>query len=247
MPESVKDRPTKAHEYIFLLTKSADYFYDAEAVKEPGAEPERQRYDRIGGVNGGNVRHGEQGMIGASVIRNRRSVWTMATKPFSEAHFATFPPELPETCINAGTSEWGCCAKCGSPWERIVENSRVPKEKQSGKPWLAQTEGIVLGRDATPNCGLSNKSRLETHTLGWRPTCTCDAGDPVPCVVCDPFSGAGTVRMVAMELGRHFIGAELNPEYIKIGYKRTWMRDAQLTLFEPTAEQQLWLEEKGAE
>lgn len=103
MPESVTDRPTKSHEYIFLLTKSARYYYDAEAIREPGAEPERQRYERIGGINGAKVRHGEQGMIGASQYRNRRTVWTIATQPYKEAHFATFPEELPKLCILAGT------------------------------------------------------------------------------------------------------------------------------------------------
>ena len=80
MPESVTDRPTTAHEYIFLLTKSERYFYDADAIAEPS--------------------------IHASEIhttRNKRSVWTIATQPFPEAHFATFPEEIPRTCILAGS------------------------------------------------------------------------------------------------------------------------------------------------
>ena len=85
MPESVTDRPTKSHEYLFLLTKSANYFYDAEAIKE-----------------------------GAEQSRNKRSVWTVATAPYPEAHFATYPPDLVKPCILAGTSAKGCCAKCGS-------------------------------------------------------------------------------------------------------------------------------------
>jgi len=81
MPESVRDRPTKAHEYIFLLTKAERYFYDADAVAEPST-----------GQNG---------------TRNRRTVWTITTKPYPEAHFAVFPPELPEICIKAGCPEGG--------------------------------------------------------------------------------------------------------------------------------------------
>jgi DNA modification methylase len=102
MPESVTDRCTKAHEYIFMLTKSERYYFDAEAIKEPAAEPERQRNDRIGGANGHTVRHSQGGMIGASETRNKRSVWTVPTAPYPEAHFATFPPALIEPMILAG-------------------------------------------------------------------------------------------------------------------------------------------------
>lgn len=107
MPESVRDRCTKAHEYVFLLTKSARYFYDAEAIKEKGVDPGRMRNDRIGGATGHTVRHSEGGMIGASETRNKRSVWSISTQPFSEAHFATMPPELAETCIQAGCPAGG--------------------------------------------------------------------------------------------------------------------------------------------
>ena len=86
MPESVTDRCTKAHEYLFLLSKSARYHYDAAAIAEPGVEPDRQRNDRIGGANGHTVRHSPGAMIGASATRNRRSVWTVATQPFSDWH-----------------------------------------------------------------------------------------------------------------------------------------------------------------
>jgi DNA modification methylase len=102
MPESVTDRPTSAHEHVFLLAKSERYYFDAEAVKEPGTDPDRLRNDRIGGANGHLVRHSEGGMIGASATRNIRNVWTIATEPYSEAHFATFPPSLIEPCIKAG-------------------------------------------------------------------------------------------------------------------------------------------------
>ena len=103
MPESVRDRCTKAHEYIFMLTKSANYFYDSDAIRECSAEPERKREDRIGGANGHEVRHSEGGMIGASATRNKRDVWTVPTSPYPEAHLATFPPDLIKPCILAGT------------------------------------------------------------------------------------------------------------------------------------------------
>ena len=139
MPESVTDRCTKAHEYIFLLTKSARYFYDAEAIKEGAqylgpngaqqspyaqgfgrrsADEEQERRARKAGnkahkyVDQFDVEDGEQHRTKAGLMkvaetewlsRNKRSVWTIATAPFSEAHFATFPPELPELCIKAGS------------------------------------------------------------------------------------------------------------------------------------------------
>lgn len=137
MPESVTDRCTKAHEYIFLLTKSAKYFYDNEAIKERGAgrldfgemtSPARlnqggewkgvRKSDAIG-VNGRSIqttnseaeRRDQPGTFSNNPRlrpnegRNRRSVWTIATQPYSEAHFATFPPKLIEPCILAGSRE----------------------------------------------------------------------------------------------------------------------------------------------
>jgi len=134
IPESVTDRPTKAHEYIFLLSKSASYYYDAEAIKEPVAESQvgRIREDVIGGTShvergqhskggtyrGSSFNRGKTGVNGngrnqpdeerrdtegLSDVRNKRSVWTVATQPFAGAHFAAFPPELIKPCILAGS------------------------------------------------------------------------------------------------------------------------------------------------
>ena len=113
MPESVQDRCTKAHEYIFLLTKSANYFYDADAVREPVAESSigrlNQNIDQQVGTtraNGGKKSNGNLKAVGdIEKGRNKRSVWTITTKPYKEAHFAVFPPELPELCIKAGSKE----------------------------------------------------------------------------------------------------------------------------------------------
>jgi len=112
MPESVTDRCTKAHEYVFLLSKSARYYYDQEAVKEPAVntrKPGRKIQDtrNTHGTGGGNAginalmaryHNGE-----APIDRNRRSVWTITTKPFKGAHFAVMPLELAETCVKAGS------------------------------------------------------------------------------------------------------------------------------------------------
>jgi len=156
MPESVTDRCTKAHEYIFMLTKSARYWYDAEAVKEPFSD---ERMGNPGkykaglkdcvtpmGVHGRGVTGEGWNADGTNSGRNLRSVWTITTKPFKEAHFATFPPEIPELCIKAG------CPKGGT--------------------------------------------------------------------MLDPFFGAGTTGMVAKQLGRDFIGIELNPKYCEMAERR---------------------------
>ncbi len=147
MPESVTDRPTKGHEYVFLLTKSARYFYDAEAVAEPSAGRERFANWTGGKVSeNGDRNDGARQDMTPTERRNLRTVWTIATQPYSEAHFAVMPPALVEPCVKAGSAP----------------------------------------------------------------------GD----MVLDPFSGAGTVGLVALRLGRAFIGCELNPEYAEMSRKR---------------------------
>jgi DNA modification methylase len=105
MPESVTDRPTKAHEYIFLLSKSREYFYDADAIREhqlstPHTRDRASNFGKQGKV--GNHLQGSP-VIVEDGYRNKRSVWTVTTKPYAEAHFATFPPDLIEPCILAGS------------------------------------------------------------------------------------------------------------------------------------------------
>jgi DNA modification methylase len=101
MPESVRDRPTSAHEYLFLLAKSSVYHYDIDAIREEptGRTDAIRSFGNVPDRSDGNGRGYE---LDALVGRNKRSVWTIATKPFSEAHFATMAPELAETCIKAG-------------------------------------------------------------------------------------------------------------------------------------------------
>ncbi|HEY7823609.1 MAG TPA: site-specific DNA-methyltransferase, partial [Acidimicrobiia bacterium] len=125
MPESVTDRCTKAHEYLFLLTKSPKYRYNHEEIKEPATKEYRGR---------------------TLTLRNKRSVWTIAPQPFKDAHFAVMPEALVEPCILAGSAE----------------------------------------------------------------------GD----TVLDPFSGSGTVGVVALRNGRNYIGCELNPEYAAMSEAR---------------------------
>jgi len=142
MPESVTDRCTKAHEYIFLLAKSSHYYFDAKAIEEPAAYAGQNR--------GGSTNRYEQNAAGMDNkqydVRNKRSVWTVNPQPYRHAHFATYPPKLIEPCILAGC--------------------------------------------------------------------------PVGGVVLDPFLGSGTTAFVAVELGRKFLGIELNPRYAELARNR---------------------------
>ncbi|MBN5514129.1 site-specific DNA-methyltransferase [Pseudomonas aeruginosa] len=167
MPESVRDRCTKAHEYVFMLSKSPRYYYDHEAVKEDAVSDHpsgngfkrdaRESYKNLDGTARGN----DEQWTGVGGKRNRRSVWTVPTAGFKGAHFATFPPDLIRPCVLAG----------------------------------APRGGLVL----------------------------------------DPFGGAGTTALVAMQEGRRSVLLELNPEYASIARHRlasAWLEGAaQLDLF----------------
>ena len=143
MPESVKDRCTKSHEYIFLLSKSKNYYYDNEAIKEPVKQDWGTR-NRTNGKyhNPGTGLQPHTGLTKSYTKRNKRSVWSVNKKPYKGAHFATYPPELITPCILAGS----------------------------------------------------------------------ERGD----IILDPFLGSGTTAMVAKDLGRSYIGCELNEDYASL-------------------------------
>jgi hypothetical protein len=250
MPESVTDRPTKSHEQVFLLTKRSRYFYDAEAVKEEATCPGQ------GGAAFGHVTHNqpnsrrltnEENQRIRGTTRNRRSVWTIATRAYKHAHFATFPPDLIIPCIQAGTSERGVCAYCGAPWERCVERGgQMPIEETPDDQGRMKASGAIA-TDTARRKQLSGakqaawKAENPDRTTGWQPTCTCDrlkrfGSEPgfaeappvpyetVPATVLDPFFGSGTTGQVARQLNRRAIGIELNPEYAELAKVRTMQR-----------------------
>lgn len=208
MPESVYDRPTTAHEKLWLLSKSEDYYYNHEAIREPvtggtharkAGPNSRVNVDRVpvsrkaqgpitrmdaGRVQANLRPAGKTAAAGSGVrnnasydaalgnftgdTRNARNVWTIAPKPFREAHFATFPPALAERVLKAGCPPT-VCGCCGAP----------------------------------DSCGG-----------------LCETFPRVPGVVLDPFGGAGTVGLVAEQLGMDSILIELNPGYAEIARRR---------------------------
>lgn len=232
MPESVTDRPTSSHEKIYLMTKRARYFYDAEAVREKtdsisGWSKQRERggNPKFGGNNAEdyeNRTYSGNEYVENPSGRNLRNVWTIATQPYPGSHFATFPEELPRKCILAGTSDKGCCPACGSPWERVVESEIEHTQNIHNSKYDPDSGWAISGWKA----GLKH-----TTTLGWQPTCTCNAGDPIPCTVLDIFGGAMTTALVAAQLNRKSISIELNPDYIKLGTKRITQEATQPKLF----------------
>jgi len=269
MPESVRDRPTKAHEYLFLLAKSTRYFYDQNAVKEPST--------RQGG-SAANFKRSKEGPIPPGQkqpsrrlnrkptrdtgSRNLRSVWVIPTQPFPGefckncktyypkgfrglkkrkirnqadkyeyqcprckkwrawlSHYATFPERLVEPCIKAGTSEKGCCPKCGASWVRAVKKTRS-FESGSGR-----SGNMPVGKHGTGLQGggetkdIRRGPVVRSQTVGWRPSCE-HKGKPIPCVILDPFFGSGTTGLVAARLGRDCIGVELHPDYCEMAKQR---------------------------
>ena len=183
MPESVKDRCTKSHEYIFLMSKSQKYYFDYEAIQEEATSSEKPRIfgannqkgtsrNDIGRVYKPRTKNCQyDGQVPNTMhlkredgikdevyfVRNKRDVWSINVKPNKEAHFATYPPKLVSTCILAGCPEGG--------------------------------------------------------------------------VVLDPFIGSGTTGIVANKLGRHYVGIELNPEYVEMAERRIGLEKSQLKLF----------------
>jgi DNA modification methylase len=374
MPESVTDRPTTAHEYIFLLTKSKRYFYDAEAVREPstgqtgsaanfarntkdhvipGQSHTQHREDReptedIGSRNrrtsdwwreslDGYIAHLQHVRDNGGLLLDidGEPIGLMVNpQPFKDAHFATFPVTLVDPLIKAGSSERGQCPNCGAPWERIIRKGLTAHDGETESAYDKGTTANRLARLRQAARERGGEYVNKTQTLGWRPTCTCNAGganyapddlevietptgeragedptlytgragfnrprgdsegkrpitryeqrmyaeqlresphrdamakesgtafdhytrtdksgarpvpsdlletwiargwiervnppkvapyEPVPCLVLDPFAGAGTTLMVALRLGRRALGIELNGEYVAMAERR---------------------------
>jgi DNA modification methylase len=238
MPESCTDRPTKSHEYIFLLSKNERYFYDNEAVKErvkadlrPAGWAARKANGATGGcrdrgANQQQARGVSHDLGGDDGSRNLRSVWTVNLRPYKGAHFATYPPELITPCIKAGTSEKGRCPMCGAPWRRVVERiGEIAPTTVAGRIGTAKRRkgiGATRGRSDDGNNGNYVGGDLGTirETIGWEPSCACPAHEPVPCILFDPFVGSGTTIQESQRLGRVCVGMELSEKSLKLARDR---------------------------
>lgn len=224
MPESVTDRPTDSYEHILMLTKNARYYWDGDAVAEPFNYPERRynpdtsKHKTLGVKESGNrstagLHDGREQYGDPTKGRNLRNIWTFSTKPYPEAHFATFPEELPKRCILAATSAKGACAKCGKPWERLVKATGGT----IGRSWHDHQDDIGKGQSVAR---LGNgEHEYERETIGWQRGCECGIEETVPCLILDPFAGSGTVGKVAIALGRRAIICDL--AYQDLASKRT--------------------------
>ena len=146
--------------------------------------------------------------------KNKRNVWTVTTKPFRGAHFAVFPPDLIEPCIKAGTSEYGCCSKCGNPYVRNNEVTSVPERTTRDN-----MVGVIPGRNKKSRMNSKEMESLVREDKGWIATCKCNA-EVKKSVVLDPFGGSGTTGLVANNLGRDAVLIELNKDYVDIAKKR---------------------------
>ena len=224
MPESVTDRCTKSHEYVFLLSKSPKYYFDNEAIKEPISESyarDKRPHGIIRERFYPNSKYVKEGLMSLqtgefptqkrSEYRNKRDVWWITTKPFKGAHFATFPTDLIEPMILAGCPEF-VCKKCGKPRKRIIQVTPNPERSQEGRTHSLEEQR--QGKTPVPEKGW----QTEKQEIGWT-NCGCNAGFE-PGIVLDPFMGSGTTAVVAKKLGRNYIGIELNPEYVKIAEAR---------------------------
>lgn len=223
MPESIKDRPTRAHEYLFLLAKSERYYYDAAAVAEPLSAPSKFAGNRAQQVaaTGGIISGGTSTHKNEITARNRRTVWSIATQSYSGAHFAVMPEALIEPCILAGSSA-RACEHCGAPWVRVVERESNWQERKAA----GATAGNV-GRSETYQNGAHGKNMshdLGSKTmrdLGLAPSCACaDNTGSSASVVLDLYGGSGTVGKVATRLQRDAVLIDLNPDYIALQAER---------------------------
>lgn len=260
MPESVTDRPTKAHEYLFLLSKQPRYFFDQEAVREPaewnrwgdqtndkyegtksgaGWIQSKTKYELMmrgrqsyppGGTTGNrgseHIKGGSGGMPSSHPSgRNIRSVWSIPTQPYADAHFATFPMELPRRAIKAGCPA-EVCNVCGKPRERIVEREVAPPEiRKKDETTLPTSESQDFRYHDFS--GQRYQDWLDAHppeTIGWT---DCGHNSYRKGVVLDPFFGSGTTGLAAREIERDCIGIDLSKDYCEIAARRL----QQLSLF----------------
>ena len=214
MPESVKDRCTKAHEYIFLLTKSEQYYYDSQAIMEEAQDWGTR--DRVNGKyhNEGTGLNPHTGLEKSYTHRNKRSVWTVSVKPYHDAHFAVFPTSLIEPALLAGCPP-KICSECGTPYEREMVTVEVPDRETRDN-----MVGVIPKRDKTSRMNSKDMKPLIQEDRGFTKNCSCSGSQTSAGRVLDPFGGSGTTALVADRNGRDATIIELNEKYVDIAETR---------------------------
>jgi DNA modification methylase len=216
MPESVQDRCTKAHEYIFLLSKSPHYYFDNVAIKEETTTFDNSNRDRD--TTKLNNTPGRTKMAGLKTnqyeTRNKRSVWTVNTKPYKEAHFAVFPTDLIEPCVLAGSSA-KICSGCGKSYRREMVTTDVPD-----RIVREHMVGVIPKRDKPSRMNSKDMLSLTKEDNGFVKQCKCDTDKTEQDRIIDPFGGSGTTALVADRHNRDATVIELNEAYIEIAKKR---------------------------
>jgi len=217
-------RPTRSHEQVFLLSKSPSYFCDMESVKEPAKDWSKggpgggiKKTTHYSEKNGGNSglsalasRYKEDGVV---PTRNPRGVWHVNPEQVKQKFYAAFPRNLIRPVVKAGTSEHGVCPECGSPWVRIVQVSYE-------NPGNRSTNGPRSLERRHETAGFAKRLERRAKTGGWRPSCDCPKSKPVPATVLDIFLGSGTTALVCEELGRNWIGIDLDKRNLDIHQQR---------------------------
>ena len=215
-------RTTQAHEYIYMLTKCMGYHADGEAVKTAAIHAGRLvKATGNGAKNSGHINNTADGfthhdtLVGSGA--NRRSVWNdISPEPYGGSHFATFPSDLPRICIQASTSERGVCSECGSQWARVVDTGPQGTYNENGNPQGINRSTMAWGDDHPSN---NPRWHNTNSTLGWRPTCNCNA-PAIPATVLDPFSGTATTCRAAQKLGRRAVGVDISEAYLEQAVRR---------------------------
>lgn len=227
-------RCTSSFEYIFMFSKTMDYWYDSIAVQEPcesgpsDIKKMVEKKDRIGGraksledkLNAANstTHIGNKRGVGDPAGRNRRSVWTLVGSASNDDHYAAFPIDVPAIPIMASTSEYGHCAECGAGYARIVQKITADGRGSGNKERVIAANGERDRLNTHMGSGIPWQPE-DTRTLGWKRTCGCETNEIVPATVLDPFLGRGTSGIAAIRLGRNFVGCELNPKYAAMARK----------------------------
>jgi DNA modification methylase len=223
-------RTTAAHEPIFMFTRGKHYFCDDQAASEPavGGTPGNKSHKAGDAYTAGEHHdHLTVGLKNMVAVERRlpRSVWHLSSEPSREKHFASYPTAIPRRCIEMATSSAGCCPACGACLAPVVESLRVPTRPGVETKCYADNPGAIdQGSPYRDHSEIGNRDPQRhiatTRVLGYRPTCGCSAGEPVPCRVLDPFAGTGTTLQVANALGRDWCGIEASADYLEICERR---------------------------